>query len=170
MDSADSDQVQRALLTQEALLERHEKMLHHINKGLSVHLRVPRPLLHPPNPPTAWLEAPGRTMPSPEPFTGELEKCLGFLAQVSLFFRQQNKTYASDNARIAFFVQLLRDRVLQWAQALLKTLPNISYPKFLSEFKGVFEKDGGPSEETEQADPEGQLYSRMPSGPTGGGE
>uniref|UniRef100_A0A3Q4GQM3 DUF4939 domain-containing protein n=1 Tax=Neolamprologus brichardi TaxID=32507 RepID=A0A3Q4GQM3_NEOBR len=90
----------------------------------------------PPNPPAAWLEAPGRTMPSPELFTGELEKCSGFLAQVSLFFRQQNKTYARDDARIAFFFPLLLDRVLQWAQELLKNLPNISYPEFLSEFKG----------------------------------
>uniref|UniRef100_A0A3P8NYP3 DUF4939 domain-containing protein n=1 Tax=Astatotilapia calliptera TaxID=8154 RepID=A0A3P8NYP3_ASTCA len=104
MDSADSDPVQRALLTQ---------------------------------------EAPGRTMPSPEPFTGELEKCSGFLAQVSLFFPQENRTYASDGARIAFFVQLLRDRALQWAQALLKTLLNVSYLDFLTEFKGVFERDGG---------------------------
>uniref|UniRef100_A0A3P9CP96 DUF4939 domain-containing protein n=1 Tax=Maylandia zebra TaxID=106582 RepID=A0A3P9CP96_9CICH len=126
MDSADSDPVQTALLTQEALLERHEKMLHHINKELS---------------------APGRTMPSPEPFTGELEKCSGFLAQVSLFFPQENRTYASDGARIAFFVQLLRDRALQWAQALLKTLLNVSYLDFLTEFKGVFERDGGPSAE-----------------------
>lgn len=173
MDSADSDPVQRALLTQEALLERHEKMLHHINKELSALTQAlaqrtplvsspspsvnpsprvspspspnPQAAAAPPDPPAAWLEAPGRTMPSPEPFTGELEKCSGFLAQVSLFFRQQNRTYASDGARIAFFVQLLRDRALQWAQALLKTLPNISYLDFLTEFKSVFERDGGPS-------------------------
>uniref|UniRef100_A0A668RZ72 DUF4939 domain-containing protein n=1 Tax=Oreochromis aureus TaxID=47969 RepID=A0A668RZ72_OREAU len=101
----------------------------------------PQAAATPPDPLAAWLEDPGRTMPSPELFTGELEKCSGFLAQVSLFFRQQNKTYASDDARIAFFVQLLRDHARQWAQGLLKTLPNISYPEFLSEFKGVFEKD-----------------------------
>lgn len=50
-------------------------------------------------------------MQSSEPIIRQLEKCLGFLAQVSLFFRQQNKAYASDEARIAFFVQLLLDTV-----------------------------------------------------------
>lgn len=43
--------------------------------------------------------------------------------------------------RIAFFVQLLRDRALLWAQAALKANPDITYAVFLSKFKNVFEKE-----------------------------
>lgn len=67
-------------------------------------------------------------MQSPEPFAGELEKCTGFLTQLSLFFA--SRAYASDDAWIAFFAQLL------WDHALQKTHLNISYPKFLFKFKG----------------------------------
>lgn len=75
-------------------------------------------------------------MQSPEPFAGELEKCTGFLAQLSLFFA--SRAYASDDAWIAFFAQLL------WNHALQKTHLNISYPKFLFKFKGVFKEDVSP--------------------------
>lgn len=71
-------------------------------------------------------------MQGPEPFAGELEKCTGFLAQLSLFFA--SRAYASDDAWIAFFAKLL------WDHALQKTHLNISYPKFLFKFKGVFKE------------------------------
>uniref|UniRef100_A0AAZ1XBZ9 DUF4939 domain-containing protein n=1 Tax=Oreochromis aureus TaxID=47969 RepID=A0AAZ1XBZ9_OREAU len=69
----------------------------------------------------------GHQPPSPELFHGELDKCAGFLTQLTFF-------------SILFFVQLLRDRALQWAQAVLRSHPEISYPDFLSKFKSVFDK------------------------------
>uniref|UniRef100_A0A3P9CF10 Uncharacterized protein n=1 Tax=Maylandia zebra TaxID=106582 RepID=A0A3P9CF10_9CICH len=43
-------------------------------------------------------------LPSPEPFSGETEKCPGFLAQCSLIFREQRRFHNNDGAKIAFLV------------------------------------------------------------------
>ncbi|CAI5690006.1 unnamed protein product [Oreochromis niloticus] len=48
--------------------------------------------------------------------------------------------FASDGVKIAFLIQLLHDRALTWAQALLQASPGISYDDFLVRFKGVFDK------------------------------
>lgn len=42
--------------------------------------------------------------------------------------------------KLHFFVQLLRDCVLLWAQAVLKVNPEITYGVFLSKFTSVVEK------------------------------
>lgn len=57
------------------------------------------------------------------------------------FFPQQDRACHIDRVKIDYFVQLLRDRALNWAQAVLKTNLNISYDEFVSQFKGVFSKD-----------------------------
>lgn len=48
--------------------------------------------------------------------------------------------YASEGAKIAYFVQLLRDRALRWSQVVLKSNPDISYADFLLKFRSVFDK------------------------------
>lgn len=169
MDSADQDPVQRALASQEALLVRHEAMFSHLlGQIASLTQAVARltPLEGTPSvahpapqgaeapavePAAAEVTAPsalepgttGLRLPAPEPFSGELSKCAGFLTQCSLVFRQQRRLFEDDGARIAFFVQLLRDRALLWAQAALKAHPDITYAVFLSKFKNVFEKGSG---------------------------
>uniref|UniRef100_A0AAZ1XEP7 CCHC-type domain-containing protein n=1 Tax=Oreochromis aureus TaxID=47969 RepID=A0AAZ1XEP7_OREAU len=59
---------------------------------------------------------PERSLPAPEPFSGEFDKCGGFLTQITLQFRQLRRTYETDGAKIAFMVQLLRGQALNWAQ------------------------------------------------------
>uniref|UniRef100_A0A3Q0RT84 DUF4939 domain-containing protein n=1 Tax=Amphilophus citrinellus TaxID=61819 RepID=A0A3Q0RT84_AMPCI len=72
-----------------------------------------------------------RPLPTPEVFSGELEKCGGFVTQCSLVFRQQERTFSSDSSKIGFM-------------AVLRSHPNLSYPEFLSKFKGVFDKGTSP--------------------------
>uniref|UniRef100_A0AAX7TP33 DUF4939 domain-containing protein n=1 Tax=Astatotilapia calliptera TaxID=8154 RepID=A0AAX7TP33_ASTCA len=80
-------------------------------------------------------------LPSPEPFTGETEKCSGFLAQCSLIFCEQRRFHNNDGAKIAFFVQMLRDRALKWAQVVLNSDPEISFERFVASFKTVFNRE-----------------------------
>lgn len=60
--------------------------------------------------------------------------------QCSLVFRQLSRTYASDNAKIAYMIELFRDQALRWGQAVLNTRPGITYDEFVSKFKSVFLK------------------------------
>lgn len=54
-------------------------------------------------------------------FSVELEKSGGFLTQRALVFRQQNRTFSSDSAKVSFMVELLMGQALKWAQVVLKT-------------------------------------------------
>lgn len=161
MDSAGSYPLAQAFAALEVRLARHEQLitstqgeLVKLTRALSQH--IPLPASPPSNAPT--LEEPAlavsdpqptstpapvtfeRSLPTPEPFTGELDKCAGFLMQCSLQFRQQQHLYASDGAKIAYFVQLLCDRALRWSQVVLKSNPDISYADFLLKFRSVFDK------------------------------
>lgn len=69
-----------------------------------------------------------------------IDKCAGFLTQCALQFRQQPQAFANDGAKIAYIVQLLQDRALIWAQAVLHANPDITYSDFLDKFKGVFDR------------------------------
>uniref|UniRef100_A0A3P9DII4 Protein kinase domain-containing protein n=1 Tax=Maylandia zebra TaxID=106582 RepID=A0A3P9DII4_9CICH len=60
-------------------------------------------------------------LPTPEPFSGESDKCAGFLAQVSLTFRELQRFHSNDGAKITYLVQLLRGRALKWAQVVLNS-------------------------------------------------
>uniref|UniRef100_A0A3P8QFT6 DUF4939 domain-containing protein n=1 Tax=Astatotilapia calliptera TaxID=8154 RepID=A0A3P8QFT6_ASTCA len=125
--------------TLEALLARHEAMFAHLLGQIASLTQAVARL-------TPLEGTPSVTAPSalePGPFSGELSKCAGFLTQCSLVFRQQRRLFEDDGARIAFFVQLLRDRALLWAQAALKANPDITYAVFLTKFKNVLEKGSG---------------------------
>lgn len=60
---------------------------------------------------------------------------------VFTFFCQQRHPYGEDGAQITFFVQLLCDYTIKWAQTALKANPEIAYSEFLSKFRNVFDKD-----------------------------
>uniref|UniRef100_A0A3P8P760 Uncharacterized protein n=1 Tax=Astatotilapia calliptera TaxID=8154 RepID=A0A3P8P760_ASTCA len=55
-------------------------------------------------PSSAATPSPDGPLPSPEPFSGETEKCPGFLAQCSLIFREQRRFHNNDGAKIAFLL------------------------------------------------------------------
>lgn len=82
-------------------------------------------------------------LPTPEPFSGESDKCAGFVAQVSLTFRELQRFHNNDGAKITYLVQLLRGRALKWAQVVLNSDPVITYADFLSKFKSVFNPGTG---------------------------
>lgn len=84
------------------------------------------------------------TLLVPEKFSGDLDKCRGFLTQCDLSFRQQTQAYATDVAKIAHMVQLMTGRALKWAQAVLHSNPNVSYPDFRTKFRCVFDKGSNP--------------------------
>jgi len=58
-------------------------------------------------------------VPSPDPYDGASGGCRGFLLQCRFVFNQQPRTYASNYARVAYTVGLLRGRALVWAEAWL---------------------------------------------------
>ncbi|KAK9539595.1 hypothetical protein VZT92_004692 [Zoarces viviparus] len=61
--------------------------------------------------------------------------------QCGFVFNQQPRTFALDNAKVAFTVGLLRGKALFWAEAWLnRRSPNrVPYELFLEEFKKVFD-------------------------------
>lgn len=61
-------------------------------------------------------------VPIPERYSGEVGACASFLLQCSLVFNLQRLTYLSDRVKIAFVVNLLSERVAQWAKAVLEKL------------------------------------------------
>lgn len=160
-DPAAQDPVAQALIAQGAALARHEQMLerlHHEMAALTQAVARLTPLESDPRPaapapqepapaaasaPPAPLPPSDGPLPTPEPFTGESDKCAGFLAQCTLVFREQRRFHNNDGAKITFFVQLLRDRALKWAQVVLSSDPGIAYADFLSKFQTVFNKGSG---------------------------
>lgn len=63
------------------------------------------------------------------------DKTGGFLTQYALVFRQQSQAVSSDSTKISFMVELLTSQALQWAQAVLKACPDLSYNDFLTKFR-----------------------------------
>uniref|UniRef100_A0A3B5QZV0 DUF4939 domain-containing protein n=1 Tax=Xiphophorus maculatus TaxID=8083 RepID=A0A3B5QZV0_XIPMA len=54
--------------------------------------------------------------PMPEPYTGEIDRCRGFLLQCSLVFSSSPQSFQTDGAKISFVVGNLRGRALKWAE------------------------------------------------------
>ncbi|KAF7640649.1 hypothetical protein LDENG_00025800, partial [Lucifuga dentata] len=65
--------------------------------------------------------------------------CKAFLFQCSLVFSQRAVTYATDEAKIAYIIGLLRGRALAWATAVRgpQLLLHTTYVDFISEMKKV---------------------------------
>uniref|UniRef100_A0AAR2L781 DUF4939 domain-containing protein n=1 Tax=Pygocentrus nattereri TaxID=42514 RepID=A0AAR2L781_PYGNA len=51
----------------------------------------------------------------PDKFSGDPDKCHGFLLQCSVYF--ENSPVNSDSAKLSFIVSRLADRALEWATA-----------------------------------------------------
>ncbi|XP_078809747.1 uncharacterized protein LOC144994750 isoform X1 [Oryzias latipes] len=78
----------------------------------------------------------------PEPFTGDVEACGGFLLQCELIYQQAPRHYQSDHSKISLIVNSLRNKALQWAQAFLSSNPisHLTYERFLREFQLIFDQ------------------------------
>lgn len=130
MDSADSTPTLQPVLTPEAILERHKQMLQHTNQQLAT---LTQALAQRPSTPplhvspvtgfrnsgartiylfrTGWKQSLEQSLPAMESYSGEFHKCAGFLTQITLQFRQLQKTYETDGAKIAYIVQLLQSGI-----------------------------------------------------------
>ena len=169
MDPADSAAVKEALTHQGILLGQHEQALNSLSGAsrgnqdqlsqlhtlvisltsqVSQLMQVVPPRA--PSPPAAAPRAdlPEVSMPTPEVFTGDTEKCRGFIMQCTNVFAHRAVSFASDEVKVSYLVGLLRGRALEWAEARLcggTELP-ASYVDFLAEFRGVFDHPSRSSE------------------------
>nr|XP_020455101.1 low-density lipoprotein receptor-related protein 1-like [Monopterus albus] len=57
-------------------------------------------------------------IPDPEPFSGELDKCRGFVLQCHLVYSQQPRAYRSNRTRINYAINRLRGRALSSAESM----------------------------------------------------
>ena len=87
-----------------------------------------------------------RTEPTlivPRMYSGEFDKCRGFLGQCQLLFRHQPSSggYQSDGDKIALIVSALSERALDWAIATTESNPLLSSDLrlFLEEFRNTFD-------------------------------
>ncbi|KAK2899294.1 hypothetical protein Q8A73_012423 [Channa argus] len=129
------------MLRIEEALDRNSQQLSQVTDTLRVQCSMsassaePAP---PPQPPTAPAVR-ELYVPPPEPFSGDLDKCRGFLLQCRLVFAQQPQTYASDAAKVAYVVGLLRGRALEWAEAKLGNSFLIPFHTFVEELRTIFD-------------------------------
>ncbi|KAK2912286.1 hypothetical protein Q8A73_006399 [Channa argus] len=125
----------------EEALDRNSQQLSQVTDTLRIQCSMsassaePAP---PPQPPTAPAVRESY-VPPPEPFSGDLDKCRGFLLQCHLVFAQQPQTYASDAAKVAYVVRLLRGRALEWAEAKLGSSFLIPFHTFVEELRKIFD-------------------------------
>lgn len=80
-------------------------------------------------------------VPDPEPYSGDMGKCGGFLLQCSLVFSQKPATYATGASKVAFVMGLLQGKALDWAAAMWQKDPLIrnNFNVFEKEIRKVFD-------------------------------
>eukprot|EP00066_Takifugu_rubripes_P027223 XP_011616489.1 PREDICTED: uncharacterized protein LOC105418518 [Takifugu rubripes] len=131
MDSADQDAVRRTLEAQGRLLG-HDQLLMDIWTSHQTLNASVTDLLS-----SGRAEPRKPHIPIQEWYSGEGGACASFLLQCSLVFDLQPLTYTSDRAKIAFVVNLLSGRAVQWATEN-QTPASSSFPAFTAELKRVF--------------------------------
>ncbi len=77
----------------------------------------------------------------PEPFSGDLDLCGGFLLQCHLIFAQHSISFSSDLSKIHYVLGLLRGKALAWAEATSSVVDfeSITYMNFEARFREVFD-------------------------------
>lgn len=120
MDPADTQHgdptVQTALRKQSEWLSHHDHALRSLLETTQQLLR-PQPLAPTP---TLADRNPAQDIPTSnlDPYSGDSEKCRGFLFQCWLIFFQRSQAFATDQEKIYFVIGLLRGKALTWAEAL----------------------------------------------------
>ncbi|XP_028441034.1 uncharacterized protein LOC114560079 [Perca flavescens] len=132
----------------------YQSDLHHSNLCLRLlcrqpfaphtfHLLVWIPPSSPPPVPADVVATTVRETPvtSPEPFTGELDKCWGFLLQCALIFQQRPLSFTTESSKVHYTLGLLRGRALAWAEAVCTNqhLAGLTFTDFSSPLKTVFD-------------------------------
>uniref|UniRef100_A0AAY5L4M1 Uncharacterized protein n=1 Tax=Esox lucius TaxID=8010 RepID=A0AAY5L4M1_ESOLU len=65
---------------------------------------------------------------SPEPFSGELNKCRGFLLQCGLVFQQRPLSFASEASKVHYTLGLLRGKALVPYDCAIELFPGAPLP------------------------------------------
>ena len=75
----------------------------------------------------------------PRTYSGEFDKCWGFLGQCQLMFLHQPSRFWSDGAKVALIISSLSDRALDWAMAAVGSNPQLATDLrlFSDEFKNL---------------------------------
>lgn len=76
---------------------------------------------------------------APEPFTGELNKCRGFLLQCGLKFQTKPLSFASESSKVHYALELLRGKGLVWAEAMCSNLTSLTFSDFSTRLSTVFD-------------------------------
>uniref|UniRef100_A0A8C9Y649 CCHC-type domain-containing protein n=1 Tax=Sander lucioperca TaxID=283035 RepID=A0A8C9Y649_SANLU len=155
MNPADLDSVRHAISQQGNMLGQHSTALQEIAssvRNLSASMTRSQDQLSLPaeNPPPVSPPSPATSgavsfrepkVPTPDKYDGDLGRCRSFLMQCGLGFDLQPNSYATDKARIAFVIELLRGRALDWASALWERQDTCmgSYQEFTAEMRKLFD-------------------------------
>uniref|UniRef100_A0A8C9XJ24 DUF4939 domain-containing protein n=1 Tax=Sander lucioperca TaxID=283035 RepID=A0A8C9XJ24_SANLU len=150
MDSADLEPVRHAVSTQGAILDQHSTALQEIMGGLqrlSTRMAELQNALQNP-PPVPAVAAPTTDNPAKEPwvspperYDGNLGQCKTFLMQCGLVFDLQPHSYATEKAKIAYLIGLLRGAALEWASVHWRRQDQTTatYAAFTAEMTKVFD-------------------------------
>lgn len=148
LDPADTMDTATVLDNHGVLLDRHAATLSSFDSRLSdLSARLAGLTLSGgPSAPPAYPREP--SVATPRHFDGEAGLCRSFLMQCSLVFDLQPRAYPTDRSRVAYLINLLSGRALQWATALWGTNDPVlsTYAGFTSELQRVF---GHPTRQAE---------------------
>jgi len=130
-----------------SLVDNNQTMLQQISQltnqvaMLATHLVLPVSQSAPSVPPQLFPFVWESYAPDPEPFSGDANKCRGFLLQCSLVFLQRPQTFPTDSAKVRYMIGLLRGTALAWAEAANshQSLTSLAFCEFLAELRDVFD-------------------------------
>ncbi|CAJ1087325.1 hypothetical protein L3Q82_012289 [Xyrichtys novacula] len=161
MESARLDQIKDALVSHGTLLGQHDSLLKGVTGTLEEMTRqmqqISAQLIEARGPPATAVSAAPASPPAalppdsvhfkepfvshPEPFSGDFGSCSRFLFNCSLVFKLQPYSYASDEAKIAYTINLLRGKAAKWATALWEGGSSVlnSFETFSAQLRRVFD-------------------------------
>uniref|UniRef100_A0A8C9ZG27 CCHC-type domain-containing protein n=1 Tax=Sander lucioperca TaxID=283035 RepID=A0A8C9ZG27_SANLU len=161
MNPADLDSIRHAISQQGNMLGQHSTALQEIASSvqnlsasltsIQAQLSIPAEIPPPVSPPTpaasgaVSFREPKSGVGTPDKYEGDLGKLRSFLMQYGLVFDLQPNSYTTDKARIAFVIELLRGRALEWASALWERQDTCmaSYQEFTAEMRKLFDHPVG---------------------------